>query len=173
MPIWLNWFASDSQGSSCFCLPSVGIRGMCHHVSLFTWVLGFNSDPHAFEISILTTEPSPQLHYLKTSWGLVWGKFQRLQREGSDPSSASCHLTVCVHWGPCHIPPRYLLTLEAAIQTTIFGPVSALLTTPHSICNLGSKNIPHLYLPSNAIHGDRFPKCGVCWAYVYLYSELF
>lgn len=139
----------------------------------------FNSDLHAFEISILTTEPSPQPHYLKPSWGLAWGKFQRLQREGSDPSSASCHLTVCVLWGLCHIPPlpfdpgsshQPSLLKMLSFQTIIFSPISALPTTLHPICNLGSNNIPRLHLPSNAIHGDRFPKCGLCWVYVYLYT---
>lgn len=31
LPSWLNWLASEPQGSSLVCLPSTGIESVCRH----------------------------------------------------------------------------------------------------------------------------------------------
>lgn len=48
----LDWLGSMPQGFSCFCFLRPKIRGVYHHGSSFTWVLGIQT-----EILTLPTEP--------------------------------------------------------------------------------------------------------------------
>lgn len=40
---WLHWLASESQGSSCVCLPSTRITATCRCAWLFKWELGIET----------------------------------------------------------------------------------------------------------------------------------
>lgn len=115
------------------------------------------SGPHACEVGTLPTEQplSQQVDFKGT------------QRKGSDPSSTSSHLTVCVLWSLVLFPAITFRPWKQPSAITIVhvpdpgGSFQSSFSPP--VCTnplrcLSSKSISHRHLPRDAIRGDRFLK---------------
>lgn len=120
------------------------------------------SGPRACEVSTLPTEPSLQNHYLNREILKA-----HTQRKGSDPSSTSSHLTVCVLCSLVLFPAITFRPWKQPSAITIVhvpdpgGSFPSTFSPP--VCTsplrcLSSKSISHRHLPRDAIGGDRFLK---------------
>lgn len=72
---YLFWLASKLVGCTCLCVLKAGVTGMCNHIHLFKWKVGFKLMSWCLQSKmLLPTEPSfqPPPHFcssLKLSWG--------------------------------------------------------------------------------------------------------
>lgn len=58
---WLDWPASQLQGSTCLCSPALRLETHVSKLAFFNMSLGdLNSGPHAYTAGFSLTEPSPK-----------------------------------------------------------------------------------------------------------------